>query len=151
VSEPEGESTHVTRGCFACGTENTAGLGLRPRKLAGAIVAEFTPRPHHRGLAGIVHGGIVACALDEVITCAASVAMGALAATTALEVAFRAPLRIGKSYQVCARYLGREGALHVAEGEIVDERGQTVATGRGSFAELTPEKLSRLNAGTPQD
>jgi len=136
--------THVTKGCFGCGTENAAGLGLRPRKDGGWVRADFTPRPHHHGMSRVVHGGIVASALDEILTCAASVELGEMAATVALEVEFLAPMPLRGQYEVRARYTGPTDRLHGAEGEVADAAGKVLARARGRFVALTADRVKKF-------
>jgi len=146
-----GKETHVTRHCFACGTENAAGLGLAPRTDGEWIRATFTPRAHHRGMSNVVHGGIVAAALDEVLGCAISVRERSLGATVGLEVEFLAPLLVTGTYEVRARATGKAERIHTAEGEIVDASGRVLARGRGRFVTLTPDRFKEFVGPTPSD
>ena len=61
----------------------------------------------------VVHGCIVASALDEVLTCAASVQASQLSATVGLEVEFLASLAVGGSYEEPAQgtYLDGEDGV----------------------------------------
>jgi acyl-coenzyme A thioesterase PaaI-like protein len=57
-----------SRYCFGCGVENSYGLGLRFYEIGPAkLEAEYTVPDHFQGYPGIVHGGIVATMLDEVL------------------------------------------------------------------------------------
>jgi uncharacterized protein (TIGR00369 family) len=53
--------------CFACGEKNPIGLHLKFQWENDAYVTEFLPRKEHEGYCGIVHGGLVATVLDEVM------------------------------------------------------------------------------------
>ena len=46
---------------------NPADLGLRFSVEPPGLVARFVPRPIHRGAPGLLHGGLAATALDEVM------------------------------------------------------------------------------------
>jgi uncharacterized protein (TIGR00369 family) len=95
----------------------------------------------------VVHGGIIGAVLDEIVTCAASVAVGTLLATATLDLEFRAPVRPGERYLARAWYVGPEKGLHVAQGALVDEGGTEVARARGRFVVLTPRRAQTF--GTP--
>lgn len=135
---------HITKGCFGCGTENHAGLGLKPYHDGDGLTAEYTPRPHHRGFTAVVHGGIIASVLDEVITSAAAVKTDALMATVAMEVQFLSPMKLEGAYVVKGRYTGEKEKFHTAEGEITDAEGRLIARGRGRFIPLTPGRAEKF-------
>ena len=50
--------------CFACGRKNPIGLKLQFHFDGDDYVTTFEVRPEHQGWAGIVHGGLLATALD---------------------------------------------------------------------------------------
>ncbi|MBI2059801.1 MAG: PaaI family thioesterase [Nitrospirae bacterium] len=143
-SEGERRYVHITKGCFGCGTENPAGLGLKPYHDSDGLIAEFTPKPQHRGFTAVVHGGIIASVLDEVITSAAAVKIDALVATVAMEVQFLSAMKLEGTYLVRGRYTGEKDKTHTAEGEITDSEGRLIARGRGKFLPLTPGRVERF-------
>ena len=53
--------------CFGCGQENPIGLRLSFDHDGDALVARFVPGEDHQGWPGIVHGGIIATLLYEVL------------------------------------------------------------------------------------
>lgn len=57
--------------CFGCGRKNPFGLKLQFKWDGKTASAEFTPGRHHQSWKGIVHGGIIACMLDEAMAYAA--------------------------------------------------------------------------------
>ena len=57
--------------CFGCGQDNPIGLKLDFRWDGKTARAEFTPSKLYQGWAGIVHGGIITCVLDEAMGYAA--------------------------------------------------------------------------------
>jgi len=57
--------------CFGCGRDNPIGLKLSFQWDGKTARAEFTPTELYQGWAGIVHGGIIACLLDEAMSYAA--------------------------------------------------------------------------------
>jgi uncharacterized protein (TIGR00369 family) len=132
----------TVKGCFGCGDENEAGLGLRPHADAdGFVRAEVVGKPVHRGYTKLLHGGIVCAALDEVLSYAVSERTGPrLFVTTSLEVKFRRPARIGEKLVAVARCTAKRGDRYVARGHLEDAKGTLLATGVGRFV-ILPERL----------
>jgi acyl-coenzyme A thioesterase PaaI-like protein len=97
--------------CFACGQENQIGLQLELYECAGAVVSRWEPRPEYENWYGIVHGGVLTVALDELGGTAAWLAFRrrgdefALLVTAELTVSFRAPVRIGRVLDCSARVI----------------------------------------------
>lgn len=50
--------------CFGCGPANDKGLRLKSREDGEALVAEWTPSPHHEAFTGMLNGGIIGALLD---------------------------------------------------------------------------------------
>jgi acyl-coenzyme A thioesterase PaaI-like protein len=50
--------------CFGCGPANDRGLRIKSRPEDSALVAEWTPEPHHQAFDGVLNGGIVGTLLD---------------------------------------------------------------------------------------
>lgn len=54
--------------CFGSGARNPAGLQIGDFSIDGnQVFASFTPLPEHRGFEGVLHGGILATSLDEML------------------------------------------------------------------------------------
>jgi acyl-coenzyme A thioesterase PaaI-like protein len=88
--------------CFACGQHNPIGLKLEFRFDGDDYVTTFQVRPEYQGWAGIVHGGLLATALDE--TMARLLWEKDINAITArLEVRYHRPVPIGQSLQIRGR------------------------------------------------
>ncbi len=92
--------------CFACGPKNPIGLKLKFRFDGDEYVTTFTVQPQHQGWAGIVHGGLLATALDE--TMARLLWEKDINAITGrLEVRYHKPVRIGDSLHLRGRITRR--------------------------------------------
>lgn len=50
--------------CFGCGPANPQGLHVRSIVEGDAVVAAWTPSPHHEAFAGVLSGGIIGTLLD---------------------------------------------------------------------------------------
>ncbi|MBI3181060.1 MAG: PaaI family thioesterase [Myxococcales bacterium] len=137
----------ITRSCFGCGTENDAGLGLKPVRDGPVVRAEYRPRAAHRGFTRTLHGGIIAALFDEVTAMAVATEVGAFTATVELTVRFRAPVPMEEGLLLEARDAGpcpEDPRRRVAEATLTGEGGELYATARGVYQPLSIEKLGRF-------
>ena len=81
--------------CFACGTLNTHGLHLDLHVEVGRAWTELTVPDRFQGWNGIVHGGILAAILDEVMAWSL-VGEDNWGLTARLTVEFKRPVEIGQ-------------------------------------------------------
>lgn len=122
--------------CFVCGQRNPIGLKLEfhlrdDRTLRTA----FTPQKEHQGYADVVHGGILATILDEVMV-NLSYKLGCKAVTTRMEVTFRRPATVGQELLFTAQLVKetRRTLEALAQAGLVD--GTVVAEARGTLMKL---------------
>lgn len=122
--------------CFACGTRNPAGLGLRfePDGSDGAC-ATVVLDAHLQGYRGIAHGGIVMLLLDEVMAHASGNA-GDKVMTASVSVRFRGAVPTGAPLTVTGRVLSKRGKVLKVEGTIRNAAGTVLASGEGSFVSV---------------
>lgn len=79
-------------GCFGCGRSNPFGLGLDNFDVTDrSVTVAFTPHEHHQGYSGVLHGGIVATALDEVMAWSAMLVEGVAVVTGTLDLRYPKP------------------------------------------------------------
>ena len=82
------------------------------------VRARCTFGPQHGGSPGRVYGGVLGCALDEVLGVAVLVS-GATGMTVALTVSLRGGTPFGVPVDIVGRYTGSEGRKSFASGEVV--------------------------------
>ena len=122
--------------CFCCGVRNPIGLKLQFETLPGGrLRTEWTPRPEHQGFQDIVHGGLVATVMDEVMI-RLLYAMGIRAVTAELTTRLVKPLRAGRSYRFEARVAVDKGRIVKTEAEAFDEEGKRVAQGHATCVRM---------------
>lgn len=124
--------------CFACGDQQPNGLHLRVFAAEGATVtAEFDVGAAHQGAPGLIHGGLLTLAFDEV--------MGSLqwllripAVTGRLETDFLKPIPVGRTVHLSATCVGVHGRklYHRAEGRLDGPEGTLVARAAALFVEV---------------
>lgn len=89
--------------CFGCSATNPAGLALVYEQIGPAAVrTTWTPQAHHVGAPGVVHGGILATAIDETLgwTCHAVLGDSTRVVTAELSLQYRRPVVVGRPVEV---------------------------------------------------
>jgi acyl-coenzyme A thioesterase PaaI-like protein len=122
--------------CFGCGHDNPAGLRLTFERQDGIVRAPFEPGQWHEGWIGVIHGGLLAAALDEAMAYALYYT-GVKGLTARMEVRFRAPVHRGDSLEVEARVTRDTRRLVDIEGRLLRD-GDVVAESFGRFMKLGP-------------
>ena len=113
------------------------GLGLAfAVQTDGSVSAEWTCPPGGESYAGIVHGGLLATALDSAMV-HALFARGIVARTGELTVRYRHSVRVGEPVTVTARHRSAIHPLHHLEAEI-QQAGVLCARARGKFMAVDP-------------
>lgn len=121
--------------CFACGANNPVGLKLEFRFDGDDYVTTFAVQPQHQGWAGIVHGGLLATALDE--TMARLLWEKDINAITGrLEVRYRKPVRIGDSLEIRGRIARRRAPIVETAAEALRPDGTLVAEAKAVSMEV---------------
>jgi uncharacterized protein (TIGR00369 family) len=119
--------------CFGCGDANAHGLRLAFRQVGGrAVEANVTVPAHFAGPPGVVHGGIQATVLDEV--------MGK-AAYTAFPERYERLRFVTAEMSVRYRRPALAGAPLVAPGEVVRVDADSVHL-RGALLDGTGSELT---------
>lgn len=141
---PEAEIARLKagyEGCFGCGAANPIGIGLSGFGVAGdgTVTASFRPRVDHRGFAGVLHGGILASALDEMLAWTAMIREGVLVLTARLELRYRRPAPLDGAYRLVGRIDERRGRRLLLSGECRSAEG-IVAQAEGLF--LVAEEIA---------
>ncbi|MGA2820676.1 MAG: PaaI family thioesterase [Anaerolineales bacterium] len=118
-----------SRMCFVCGVSNPVGLGLAfYEDEPGRVVADWTPPEKYQGYPGLVHGGIVASALDEI---AGRTLMGGesprFMVTVSLSVKYRHPVPVGKPLRLCGQVTRDHGRLARAHAQLMLPSGEVAA------------------------
>ena len=128
--------------CFACGKNNPDGMLLRFTydKKRNCYVCRFRLGERYTGPPGHCHGGIIATILDE--------AMGkvnrlrqVVALTSEITVNYLKPVPLHKPLRVESREEKVTGRRHINVAEILNQKGEVLAQGRGLFIAIDPHKM----------
>ena len=135
--------------CFGCGAQNPIGLHLDHfAETADGIEAPFTPGSSFIGFHGVVHGGVIATALDEVSAWSAIVSEGVFVFTAKLDLRYRAEARIGETFVLSGKVTQRRGRRLLIDAEM--RSGETVtAQSSGLFVVAdTVDNLLEASGGS---
>ena len=123
--------------CFCCGRDNPVGLKLSFEETAdGRMRTLWTPRKEHQGFKDIVHGGLVATVLDEVMVRLLYL-RGIHAVTAGMETKLIRPVRWGSPYRFEGWIAQDRGRAVITEAEALDVgTGKRVASGRATCVRL---------------
>ena len=137
---------HVSRPqknyCFACGKNNPEGMRLRfsYEERRKRFVSRFRLGRRYTGPPGHAHGGVIATILDE--------AMGkvnklhnVVALTSEITVQYLKPVPLNQSLRVEARGVSVRGRRHINAAEILNQRGEVLASSRGTFIAIDPHRM----------
>jgi acyl-coenzyme A thioesterase PaaI-like protein len=126
ISLPEGYSL-----CFGCGQDNPIGLKMKFVPDGKGVRAVFNPDERYQGWPGYLHGGIVACLLDEAMSHAAG-ATGARCVTARFETRLKRLVPISGPLTVTSHVTRKTrkviecaSVLSLADGTIAAEGSAT--------------------------
>ena len=123
-----------TQGCFVCGESNPLGLKLRFQTDGRMVEGRLALRPEHVGFQDVIHGGLIATLLDEIMVWACAVRTRRFAFCAELKVRFLQPLRPGQTVRVVAELVNdRRGRIFEAKAEVINEAGAILAAATGKY------------------
>ena len=133
--------------CFVCGEHNPAGLHARFQVEDGLVKMPLTARDGHCGYPDVVHGGVLAAALDECMGWAAARAIQRMCVTGELTVRYLKPVPPGPGYTVYAEVLRSSRRLVHACAWITGPDGERYARAEGRFLPLSEADTLRIDDG----
>lgn len=119
------------RSCFGCGQDNPIGLKLVFRWDGKTARSEFRPDEVYQGWPGLVHGGIMACILDEAMGYAALFDAGRCV-TAKMEIQLKRPTGVGERLLIASSVQRRSRKLVKTSASVSLEDGTLVAQGTGT-------------------
>lgn len=122
--------------CFVCGPKNPIGLKLNfLLKDDQTLQTKFTPQKTHQGYADVVHGGILATILDEVMVNLAH-KLGRKAVTAKMEVTFKRPAQVGQELIFTAGLIRETRRTLQARAQARAADGTVLAEAQGTLMKL---------------
>lgn len=137
-------------GCFACSPRHPHGLKLEFFQHGEIVFAEFAPRHDVSGIYGIVHGGIQATLLDEVMWWTVFQLRQRFCVTKDMRVEFKNTVRTSMRLRLEARITGDgKNLVHLAS-EIRHE-SRVLATATGSYFLPNQKAMARTQGMKRED
>lgn len=131
--------------CFACGTTNPIGMGLKIELGDRRASTTWEPGPDFVGWSDRVHGGLLATVLDEVMAWAPA-SEDAWAVTSRLEIRFHSPAEPGEALRADGWVEGQRRRIYDIRGEIHGADGRLVAEATGRYLGASPSQKAELKA-----
>ena len=119
-------------GCFVCGQENKNGLQARFFWDGEKAVCDIEASEAFAGYKEILHGGIVATLLDEIMI-KALLAEGILSVTAEITVRFKKPVFTGDKLHLEGWKTEESGAVYSTKGRAVNQNSDIVAEATAKY------------------
>jgi acyl-coenzyme A thioesterase PaaI-like protein len=133
--------------CFGCGRDNPIGLKLSFQWDGKTARAEFTPGELYQGWAGMVHGGIIICILDEAMSYAA-LFEGMHCITAKMQVSLKHQARIGEVFFITSSVVKKNRKLVETEAAITLADGTLIAESTGTHFVTNAKRTSKEEKAT---
>jgi uncharacterized protein (TIGR00369 family) len=143
-SAAPGEEIVSDSRCFVCGLANHHGLQVRFFKQGSdAASATCDPAVTFMGYDGLLHGGVSAALLDEIMI-KAVLASGRLVVTGRMSIQYRKPVSLGTRLHLYGKIVSRKGRLFHTEGSLFIEPESPLVTATATYVEMTGPEKTRL-------
>ncbi|MBA7564905.1 MAG: PaaI family thioesterase [Dehalococcoidia bacterium] len=142
---PPANTTKESDKCFVCGPKNPIGLKLNFSFDGQEVKANFTPGEYHQGWAGLVHGGIISCLLDEAMSYAALYS-GVNSLTARMQTRFKRSLPIDEPLTVTGSVTRKTRRLVETKAELKLADDTLVAESTATMFIFLSEREPRVNA-----
>lgn len=89
-------------GCFVCGRDNPRGIRLPLWREGEETRGEFDPEKELCGFSGVIHGGVIAAVLDEILWWTTAIEKRCAVVTKSISITYIRPVILGNSYNLAA-------------------------------------------------
>ncbi|MFH1633472.1 MAG: PaaI family thioesterase [Chloroflexota bacterium] len=138
-----------SRQCFVCGLENPVGLKLAFYETApGEVTVNYIVPDHFQGYPDVVHGGIVASLVDEVL---GRVHIGCdpenarFMYTARLSIQYRKPVPVGKPIKIVGHAVKTKRHTATSTAEIYGPDDELLVEAEALLVDVPPEKLKNVD------
>jgi uncharacterized protein (TIGR00369 family) len=131
-----------TDSCFVCSENIPNGLRLKCYYENGVVKLECFANDAICGYMGIVHGGIIATILDEVMTWAAFAFSESrrLFSTREMDIKYKKPVIINKNYIALAEFHNERKGIIYIKGSFIDTDGTIYVQSKGSYVPMDEKR-----------
>jgi acyl-coenzyme A thioesterase PaaI-like protein len=129
--------------CFGCGPRHPIGLRLKFQREGNQVVTRFVPGENYQGPPGIMHGGLVMTAADELADYVILGLKERFGFTTSFDVRLSRPIRTGQ--EVFGRgWISKDSSRIIRVQVELSQGGQVAASGEIAFAILDAQAAAKL-------
>lgn len=129
--------------CFGCSPDNPYGLRLEFYEEGDEVVSDWQPGAHFQGYGNILHGGIIATAMDEIASWYIFTQLKTAGVTYELKTRYLAPVYTDKgAVQLRARLKEQNKRIADIDVKLFDNEGNLCSEGVVGYF-VFPEKWAR--------
>ncbi len=138
-------SQHISKHCLVCGVDNEFGLKTRFYETENnQLIAVFTPLNEHQSYPGVMHGGISATILDEVIGRAIMMTTDSstFGVTVELKVSYKKPVPLGTELKAISRITNQRSRTFEGTGELYLPNGEIAVEAEGKYMKRRLDQIT---------
>jgi len=133
---PDEELRHVEN-CYGCGENNPVGLKMRFTVQPDQVIGTFISGANHAGPPQVVHGGVIAAAVDETFSVFVRQVLKQDARTVRFQIVYRQPLAVGETLSVLAKLKDQNRKTFVVTA-VASVNEKVVAEAQGTLFKWLP-------------
>jgi uncharacterized protein (TIGR00369 family) len=138
--------------CFGCSPLNTSGLQMKFFIDENSLYSEVAIPEHLCGWNQLVHGGVLATILDEIMSWSAITILKRIILTKSMTVDFIKPIYVSHTVTVEGMVLERTSEREASmEGLLYNAEGKLCARSQGTFALFTPDAAIKMEIMSKDD
>lgn len=131
--------------CFGCGPTNPSGLHMEFYTDGKSLISSLTVPSHLNGWRNLVHGGVIATILDEIMGWSALHLLKKFGLTKSISVDFLKPVHVGQKLKAVGRTLELRGEREaLMESCLYSDESTLCAKAVGTFGLFTAPALIKL-------
>ena len=138
-------SQYISKNCLVCGVENDFGLKTRFYETENnELIAVFQPLDEHQSYPNVIHGGISATILDEVIGRAIMMTTDSntFGVTIELKVRYKKPVPLDSELKAIARITKDKGRIFEGTGELYLPNGDVAVEAEGKYMKRRLDQIT---------
>ncbi len=136
------KKTDLDHYCFGCSSKNPIGLKLDFIRDGENFYSDYTPREEFQGYPGILHGGITATLLDEVMA-NNLFTQGVFVVTAEMTIRYLHKIPMGERLRIYSKILKQDRRLYEMEGWIENSQGKILAKATSKLLSVKAEDLAK--------
>lgn len=138
-------SQNISKNCLVCGVDNDFGLKSRFYETEdNELIAVFQPLDEHQSYPNVIHGGISATILDEVIGRAIMMTTDSntFGVTIELKVRYKKSVPLGSELKAIGRITKDKGRIFEGTGELYLPNGDVAVEAEGKYMKRRLDQIT---------